>query len=393
MSYDYIRASLSFGYSKNLKYPMYKYKVLENKMITPSVCLLSLVCKEGGHPLLHEPGQYASISLRNKSRPTANRCFSIVSSPTEQQILQFSVRVGGKFTSALPELKSGDNVDVRGPFGNFIFNKYIHENLVLFAGGIGIAPFISVIRYATELNLKNKIHLVYSCRNQDDIPFREELIALQETNKNLQITFVISDNKQDKLNGLHVISGRIDETTINQLDLNYQEQTYMVCGPAPYMNTIFELLKQKGVPNQRILSEAFSQSARHQSGSFIRWPSNIYVLAVFFFIVSGFFITTSDLLKTSTESNSISELSPNVNTDEVLVSDSNLINQINSIGPQVETNITPEPIIKNVSVPAVTTESPVVANSPAVAPITVQKVAPTPTKTVIPVTRPKTQVS
>ncbi|MFA9201987.1 MAG: FAD-dependent oxidoreductase, partial [Candidatus Nanopelagicaceae bacterium] len=232
---------------------MHQYQVLDNQLLTDTTRLLTLECSDENTPLLFQPGQYAAVGLRDKLRPTVMRCFSITSSPTNQQILQFSMRVKGRYTSALQRLKKGDKIAVRGPFGGFVFNQHTHDNVVFFAGGIGIAPFISMIRYASELHLATPIHLIYSCRNQNDIPFIKELTNLQHKNPHLTVSYVIGEGPSTRLVGAKVISGKIDNSNLSRLNLNFKQQTFFVCGPPPYMNAIFQLLKDNGAPNSKVL--------------------------------------------------------------------------------------------------------------------------------------------
>ncbi len=197
---------------------MAKYKVENNQRLTQTSQLLTLICDDS-HPILFEPGQYAGISMRDRLRPTAMRCFSISSSPTNQQRLQFSIRINGIFTHAVERLNTGDKVRVKGPFGGFVFNPSDHEDVVLLAGGIGVAPFMSMIRYANDIKLKNSVHLVFSSRNQDDIPFFEDIEAIQKENDNFKATYIIGHGETEKI-GTNVLKGYLDAEKFYQI-LNY----------------------------------------------------------------------------------------------------------------------------------------------------------------------------
>lgn len=325
---------------------MHQYQVLDNQLLTDTTRLLTLECKDDQTPLLFQPGQYAAIGLRDKLRPTVMRCFSITSSPTNQQILQFSMRVKGRYTSALQRLKKGDKIAVRGPFGGFVFNQHIHDDVVFFAGGIGIAPFISMIRYASELHLQTPIHLIYSCKNQDDIPFIKELVDLQRQNSHLKVSYVIGEGPSTRLVGAKVINGKIDNDNISKLNLNYTRQTFFVCGPPPYMNAIFKLLKENGAPSSKVLSEAFSQSSRHQTGKLKSWPFNIYALSGLALFATGFFVVASDLYKTLPKLEAAVKPT-NTSNKNVISSNGNVNGSVNKVPPTVSTNINQKDIIKN----------------------------------------------
>ncbi|MBP6045122.1 FAD-dependent oxidoreductase [Candidatus Woesebacteria bacterium] len=358
---------------------MYKYKVLNNQKITPTTRVLTLQISEEGRPLLYRPGQYAAIGLRDRLRPTTMRCFSITTSPTDQSILQFSMRVKGKYTSAVERLKPGDKVAVRGPFGGFVFNQHLHRDVVFFAGGIGIAPFISMIRYASQLKLANKIHLVYSCRDQTDMAFAEELNLLQEQNPNLMVTYIIGSGPVDKLGAQRTMTGVLDANMLAALGLNYSKQTYFSCGPPPYMNAVTNLLREHGVLENRILTEAFSQGSHRQTGKLVSWPFNMYALSGLALVSVGFYIVASDLYATLPKLKNDSSGGLQISNIRTLSSE-----EVVKLEPQVDTNLEQKP--KTVeSSPAGSSAGSTQLTTPTV-------VSPTPTVT-SPKTTPKTAVS
>lgn len=374
---------------------MYKYKVLENRLLTPTVRLLTLACEnEDDRPLLYQPGQYASISLHDKLRPTMTRCFSISSSPTNQGILQFSIRVGGNFTNSLKRLKEGYPVSVRGPFGHFVFNENTQPELVMFAGGIGIAPFVSMIKYANHLNLNNKMKLVYSCKTQDDIPFYEDLQNIEKNNPNIEITYVIGKGPTDKINSDRVVSGRMNKESVSDIGLN-TEQTFMICGPIPYMEAMSKILEENGVPKDKILTEAFSQSSKFKSGGLAGWSFNSYFLTGLSLAALFLFIGVSDIKKglAISDKPQLEQLDLN---NVAIVENGNIVTKINAVGPQVDTNIKQEPIVKYVNTTPINqnpviTQKPVQVATPAPTPTpTPAPVVKTVTKTVKPVSKPRT---
>lgn len=321
---------------------MHYYDVVSTEKLTATTRLLTLSCKDNSQPLLYQPGQYAAIGLRDRIRPTVMRCFSIASSPTNQNILQFSMRVKGHYTTAIDRLKHGDKVAVRGPFGGFVFNQHTHKTVVLFAGGIGIAPFMSMIRYVSQLRLNNPIHLVYSCRDQSDVPFYEELVALKKQTPNLKITYVIGSGDVSRLHNETVIMGKIDINSVTQLGLRYAEQTFFICGPPPYMKALSKMLKHNGVESSRIMSEAFSQGSHRQTGKLRSWPFNMYALTGLSLLAGAFFITASDLYKTLPK---LQAKQTFTNNNGSTLPGGDVIKSVNSVKPQVDTNINQKDII------------------------------------------------
>lgn len=279
---------------------MHKYLVSDNQYLTPTTLLLTLKRdRSESRPFSFQPGQYAAISFRHRGRPTPSRCFSIVSSPTDLDTLQFSMRAKGHFTKALADLKKDDVVRVRGPFGGFVFDAEHNTDTVMLAGGIGITPLMSMIRFATDTSLSNKITLLYSCQNQDDVPFIDQLKALEKRNPQFKVMFIIGQGPTDKLAGHSVASGRITPEIINQATSNYyKDKSFFICGPPPFMKGMVKILQDKGATNDQIMTEAFSQGPNHQTGKIRSWPLNMYVLSGVGLALGSFVVMVSDLLKT-----------------------------------------------------------------------------------------------
>ncbi len=277
---------------------MHTYIVEDSKKITPSTLLLSLRKDEAERPLAFQPGQYAAISFQKRGRASVTRCFSIVSSPTDQHILQFSMRIHGRFTTALSNLQKGDTVDVTGPFGGFVFDVSNDKKAVFMAGGIGITPFMSILRYLSTLQAANEVTLLYSCATQDDIPFKDELLTLEKNHPNIKVIFVIGKGPVDKLPLGQVSSGYI---TLELLDKvtgkNYKNIRFFICGPPMFMKPMSNLLGKQGTPTSNIMTEAFAQSSLKQTSVLRSWPANVYALGAIGLALGSFIVMVSDLLR------------------------------------------------------------------------------------------------
>lgn len=279
---------------------MHKYRVSRNEHLTANTLLLTLTRNQNGStPFSFQPGQYAAISFKRHKRPTAARCFSIVSSPTDQSTLQFSMRTAGRYTKALASLREGDEVKVRGPFGGFVFDDARDKDIVMLAGGIGITPFMSMVRYATATGRTNSILLLFSNRNQDDVPFAAELKLLQQRNPHFKVVFVIGEGPTDKFTGQAVAKGRITPELVDKvISGNYESNGFFICGPPPFMKGMTNVLHGKGVPGNRIMTEAFGQGSHRQTGKIRSWPFNIYVLSAVGVAVASLVVMIGDLIKT-----------------------------------------------------------------------------------------------
>ena len=277
---------------------MHTYIVQESTKITPSTLLLTLERDESERPIAFQPGQYAAIAYEKRGKLSVARCFSIVSSPTDQHTLQFSMRARGRFTTSLSRLQKGDFIDVAGPFGGFVFDATRDKKAIFIAGGIGITPFMSMVRYLSALNADNEITLLYSCADQDDVPFRDELLSIQQKHPNLKVIFVVGHGPADKLPPHQVATGRVSAELLDQVtEKHYDDRRFFICGPPVFMNAMSGLLSKQGTPKSNILTEAFTQSSPRQTSILRSWPANVYALGAIGLALGTVAVMVSDLLR------------------------------------------------------------------------------------------------
>lgn len=279
---------------------MHNYTVIKNQQLTPSTILVTLRRDSDSHLFAFQAGQYAALSLTTKrGRPTPARCFSIVSSPTEPDVLQFSTRPRGHFTKAMSRLTDGRPVRVMGPFGHFVLDTERDDQLVFIAGGIGITPFISMIRFATVTSKSQKITLIYSNQSQTDVPFAEELQQLEKQNPNLTVIFVIGSGPTTNFRSRFVPHGRVTPQVLEAAVSGiFDNKSYYVCGPPLFMNAMVKTLLTKGAKEDRVMTEAFSQGSKQKTDKLRIFPLNIYILGSLGVLMSSFIVMILDLLKT-----------------------------------------------------------------------------------------------
>ncbi len=232
-----------------------------------------------------EQGQYVAISAAGFIA-TPVRCFSIVSAPFEAQ-LQLAFRIDGKFTKAAAHLPIGTEVNVLGPFGEFT-PPTEKRPLVMLAGGIGITPFVSILRQMVHAKDLRPVVLLASNRSVASTPFYDEvkqLIAQLPNARFASYTTTPSKGAQ---------SGRINEEVLRQVKVYLGNPAYyMICGPDTFSSAMKRILMQLGVDPDATNTEAFSQAsssqaARSISGQVIVWSglglavSSLSILAVDF---------------------------------------------------------------------------------------------------------------
>ena len=245
---------------------MKHYIVVANHLIAPDVLHLSLRAEKSRDTIDHLPGQYAAIGFSVKGRPTPMRCFTIASAPNKEGILEFAIRVQGNYTQTLQGLQIGEKVMLRGPFGSFSPYSRYDKSLVLLAGGIGITPFMSMIRQAAQTKSSTPITLLYSNQTAAHIPFQEELLELEKTNPSFQVQFHLTKEKTsiNSLPNFH--SGRIDQDSLlSAAKRQVNAHTYFICGPTSFIIGMQDLLLAKGTQPERIITEAFSHISKAPS--------------------------------------------------------------------------------------------------------------------------------
>src|SRR5581483_4981754 len=105
----------------------------------------------------------------------------------------FAMRPHGRFTSQIAHLEAGTDVRVQGPFGGFTIDPDYDHQIVMLAAGIGITPFMSMLRHAAETGLTNPILLLYTTKSSSDIPFYEEILALKRRLPRFRVFFLVGD--------------------------------------------------------------------------------------------------------------------------------------------------------------------------------------------------------
>ncbi|MBI4018115.1 MAG: FAD-dependent oxidoreductase [Candidatus Aenigmarchaeota archaeon] len=200
----------------------------------------------------YKPGQYMIYELPVQDPKGPARDFSLASSPTEDFLMLTTKLTGSPFKQKLAQLRVGDVIDASGPFGGFTIADGPRHLFV--AGGIGITPFRSMIKFATDRKLQQEITLLYSNKVPEEIAFRDELEKWRQQNENLKVVHTITrpEESAEKWNGR---TGRVDAGLIKE-NLDAETVVY-VCGPPAMVDAILALLKDMDVPEQRTRAEKF----------------------------------------------------------------------------------------------------------------------------------------
>jgi ferredoxin-NADP reductase len=199
----------------------------------------------------YQPGQFIFINL-GSGESEMTKHFTISSSPTEAFLEITKKLTGHPFANALAALKVGDNVFLKGPFGDFTFNGE-HKKIGMFSGGIGITPLRSMIKYSTDKGIRTDITLLYSNRSEDDIAFNDEFEGLQKQNTNIKVVNTVT-RPGPSWSG---VSGRINGGMIKKYMPDYIDRIIYTSGPRRMVDSMLILLKELNVPEKQIRKEYF----------------------------------------------------------------------------------------------------------------------------------------
>lgn len=198
-------------------------------------------------------GQYAWMTVGDSPYALQQNPFSFTSSESSSKRLEFTAKPAGDFTGTWREMTPGSSVFLDGPYGAFTLNDKSKRGSVFFAGGVGITPIISMLRSLEERGDTRSCMLFYGNKTWEDILFREELEALEQS-LDLRVIHVLSE-PEEEWNGY---SGFLTHEILeSELPGNLADMDYYICGPEPMMDLVERELAQKPIPLRQISSERF----------------------------------------------------------------------------------------------------------------------------------------
>lgn len=207
----------------------------------------------GGHVPAFIPGQFVFLHMLDEGgNSVAKRPYSIASAPGEPY-LEFCIRlVHGSATGRLEKMKVGDVVGVEGPIGRFAYTGQVSAAFI--AGGTGIAPFMSMLRYIATRNLRGRFMLFYSARTKDSILYEKELARLQKTNPDIKVVITLTREAPPGWSGE---CGRISEEMVKKHAGNPAEFSWWACGPVELIDHMKACLAAIGVDVKKLALEGW----------------------------------------------------------------------------------------------------------------------------------------
>jgi ferredoxin-NADP reductase len=204
----------------------------------------------------HRAGQHVDVRLTAEDGYQAERSYSIGSAPDSSRVELTVERLGdGEVSPYLTEeLRTGDQIELRGPVGGyFVWEPSQYEPVLLVGGGSGIVPLMAMARHHAATGSDVDMRLLYSSRGWDEIIYRDELERLSANGVTLVHTLTRS-----RPPGWAGYARRVDAELLAEVGPSPSERpTIYVCGPTPFVEAVAQALVQLGHEPERVRTERF----------------------------------------------------------------------------------------------------------------------------------------
>ncbi|MDH4094983.1 MAG: ferredoxin reductase family protein [Betaproteobacteria bacterium] len=190
-------------------------------------------------------GQFAWLKLHRALGRITEHPFSIASAPGQLPLLQFLIKEAGDFTGAIGRVPTGSRAYIDGPYGDFTLVGRAGKGVMLIAGGIGIAPLLSLARDLSATSDARPLKIVYADKSEAQLAARGELESIARGAPGRELHLVL---------GAH-----LDQERLRKLlpPADADQWLYFVCGPPAMIDAVELSLARLGVPLKQIVSERF----------------------------------------------------------------------------------------------------------------------------------------
>ncbi|MEO6920466.1 MAG: hybrid-cluster NAD(P)-dependent oxidoreductase [Collimonas sp.] len=223
-----------------------------------------------GSAFAFQPGQFITLELEINGEPV-NRCYTISSSPARPHTISITVKrvPGGPVSNWLHDnLKAGDKVKILRPAGEFTCAAHPAEKYLFLSAGSGITPLMSMSRAHHDLCDDRDIVFIHSARTPDDIIFERELSLIAASQQNFRTRFICERPGQRR--DWSGPTGMLSLAALKLMAPDFMEREVFVCGPAPYMKAVRNMLDEAGFDRVRYHEESFSfETLQQETGQAI----------------------------------------------------------------------------------------------------------------------------
>lgn len=224
-------------------------RVVKNDHVTDQVCITTFELISP-NKLTFKAGQYLFL----KASDRVVRAYSIASSPLVDNVFEFCVKrvEGGVASNYIWNLSAGQEVDLTGTFGQFVYKHDVSIEKMIFVGtGTGIAPLKSMIEYGLASGDKRPMHLFFGEREKKDFYYLDWLAAMKKEYANFSYTLCASRDHADGF-----FAGRVTAAMEILFPLT-QKTNFYLCGGQAMLTDVRALLQSHNVHAGNIYWEKF----------------------------------------------------------------------------------------------------------------------------------------
>ena len=198
--------------------------ITDVRLDTPDIKTFRVVTPDGKKAFDHRPGQCAMLSIPG----VGEAMFSITSSPTNTEYMEFSIKKCGCVTEWLHQAEVGQQITIRGPYGNPfpVDTEFAGKNLLFIAGGVALAPLRSVINYVRHYKDRyGKIDIVYGARSKEDLLQYKEIMEEWVNDEGVTVHLTIDREQPDWDGHVGFVPNYVKELGFDT------DKTVILCGP------------------------------------------------------------------------------------------------------------------------------------------------------------------
>lgn len=213
-----------------------------------------LTMRPCGHDgMRFEPDQFGWISIGRSAFGITSHPFSFSSSAEHSDHVSMAIKAVGDFTTTVADVRPGAVVHLDGPHGVFSIDQYEGAGYGLFAGGVGLAPALSMVETLADGGDARPVVLFVGARDLDHVILRDRVESLQ-SRLALDVVYVLEHPPV----GWSGETGYLDTDTIaRHLPRGFERFQYFACGPVPMLRIVESSLVGLGVPGDRVHTEKF----------------------------------------------------------------------------------------------------------------------------------------
>lgn len=209
-------------------------------------------------PFLYQAGQWGFLQFE-KNGQNFSKPLSFCGSPKDGFVEFATIISNSEYKQNLNSLALGDKMSIKGPMGNFTLKDLNNSPVAFLAGGIGITPFMGMIKDSHLNNINLDAVLFYANRTPNTIAYKKDLELLESKIKKLKVVHLLSNLEEKDKSTWQGETGYIRKEIILKYMDNPQNRHFFIVGPPPFVNAMKDLLlNELQVPSNQVILEQFA---------------------------------------------------------------------------------------------------------------------------------------